>query len=390
MDSRLRPHQLSAMKRLSNGSILYGGVGTGKSRVALAYYMEHEGSRDVVVITTAKVRDSLHWEAEAAGFGVGKEKDATVRGVLTVDSWNNIAKYTDREDCFFIFDEQRLVGKGKWVKSFLKIAKRNRWILLSATPGDNWLDYIPVFIANGFYKNRTQFIAEHVIQAPYVKFFKVAGYTNVGKLVRYRNQILVKMKYETEAEKRTVVHFVDYDKEMFERVVKERWNDEKNRPIQNAAELFSCMRSVVNSDPSRLRAVQSLLSLHDRLVVFYNFDYELKALRGLSESVTVAEWNGHKHEELPDTEKWVYLVQYQAGSEGWNCTETNAICFYSLTYSYKNWHQAHGRIDRLNTEFAKLFYYVLRSKSPIDAAVWRALMNKQDFQESEILANEWA
>lgn len=423
----LYPHQRKAVDELHNGAILWGDVGTGKTITAAAYYIEKEAPRDVVVITTAKKRDSLDWQRDFGRYGVGRTEDCTVAGTLTVDSWNNIGTYKDREGYFFIFDEQRVVGSGKWTKDFIRIAHRNRWILLSATPGDTWLDYIPVFIANGFYKNRTEFLREHVVFSRWSKFPKVERYIGVNKLVKLRNSILVHMPYERHTTRKVEKITVDYDRELFERVLTDRWHVYEARPLRDVAELFSVMRKVVNSSTTRLEAIRSLTSKHPRLIVFYNFDYELMALRSLVSSIEkeklsetmqgaeewtskstssnklsggsktsstsnsscplmMAEWNGHKHESIPDSERWVYLVQYQAGSEGWNCIETDAMVFYSLTYSYKNWHQAFGRIDRLNTPYDVLHYYILLSNSVIDKAIMRALMSKKSFNESRWLS----
>lgn len=376
----LAPHQERALTSLRNGKILWGGVGAGKSRVAVAYYMQHEEPKNVFVITTAKKRDSLDWDKEFAAVSISKYEDSTIGGVLTVDSWNNIEKYVGLRNCFFIFDEQRLVGHGSWVKSFLKIARNNDWILLSATPGDTWLDYIPVFVANGFYKNRTQFKLEHVVYAPYTKFPRVDRYLNEQKLMRLRNQILVHMPYEKHTVRHQKIIRIEHDVKLMEKVVKTRWNPYEERPIRDVTELLAVLRKVANTDTSRLRALRERLSHHNRLIVFYNFNYELEALRGLKDDLTVAEWNGHKHDDVPETDRWVYLVQYAAGSEGWNCTDTDAMLFYSLTYSYKNWEQAHGRIDRMNSPFFDLWYYVLRSNSVIDMAIWRSLKAKQSFQ----------
>jgi len=383
----LYPHQQDALRNLGNGKILWGAVGTGKSLVAAAYYVEKEAPRPVIVITTAKKRDSLEWEGEFVKYGVGKSKDATTKGVLTVDSWNNIAKYTDVVDAFFIFDEQRLIGTGKWVKSFLKIAKRNRWILLSATPGDTWLDYIPVFVANGFYKNQTDFKREHVVYKTYSKFPKVDRYTGLGRLLRLRNSLLVEMPYLAHTVRHITDVTVSHDKDLFNKVVKRKWNVYTNKPLRNVTELFITMRKVANSHSSRLTAVKALLDVHPRLIVFYNFDYELEALRTL-DGVEIGEWNGHKHQPIPKTERWVYLVQYAAGAEGWNCTTTDAMVFYSLPYSYKLWHQAHGRIDRLNTPYRDLWYYVLKGTSLIDTAVAKALSEKRNFNESAFYARK--
>ena len=380
----LKPHQKLALTQLSNGMILWGGVGSGKSKVAVAYYLEKEQPRDIYVITTAKKRDSLDWESEFAAAAIGKHPDATIAGLLTVDSWNNIGKYTEVTEAFFIFDEQRLVGSGSWVKSFLKIAKKNHWILLSATPGDTWLDYIPVFVANGFYKNRTAFKREHVVYKPYAKFPKVERYLNPGRLVALRNKILLHMPYEKLTYRHSIVREVEYNKELLESVLKKRWHIYQDRPIRDIAELFIVLRKVVNSDPSRVKAVRAILSSNPKMIVFYNFDYELEALRRLEDVTTVAEWNGHKHEEIPETDSWVYLVQYVAGSEGWNCVKTDTVVFYSLTYSYKNWEQAHGRIDRINTNYIDLYYYVLKSKSVVDQAIWRSLKAKKNFNVGKV------
>ncbi|QBZ73614.1 DNA helicase [Streptomyces phage RosaAsantewaa] len=378
----LYPHQRAAVDSLSNGKILWGGVGTGKSLTAAAYYMEKEAPRDVYVITTAKKRDSLDWEKEFVKFGVYKSKDATVTGgVLTVDSWNNIKKYQNIHGAFFILDEQRLVGSGAWVKAFINISRKNHWIMLTATPGDTWMDYIAVFVANGFYKNKTEFVREHVVYNSYSKFPKVDHYVNVGRLLKQRNQLLVHMPYKRHTTRKHIDVPVDYDTEKFNAVLKERWNPYENRPVRSLAELFYVMRKVVYSDPSRLEAVRRLTVTHPRPIVFYNFDYELEALRSLGGEVPVAEWNGKKHEEIPTDDRWLYLVQYTAGAEGWNCTTTDTTVFYSLTYSYRVWHQAHGRIDRLNTPFSVLRYYTLLSNSPMDRVVKHALAEKHSFNE---------
>lgn len=378
----LYSHQRQALNKLRNGSILWGGVGSGKSRVAAEYYMMHEAPKDVYVITTAKKRDSKDWVGEFARFGVGPTE--SVQGKLVVDSWNNLHKYVTVSDQFFIFDEQRLVGSGQWVKSFLKVAKANRWIMLSATPGDTWLDYIPVFVANGFYKNRTEFKREHVVYSSYAKFPKVERYIAVGKLVKYRNQILVKMPYYKETQRHEVTCWTEYDKDLYNKIYKERWNPWEKRPVKEVGELFHCIRKVVNTHVSRSHKLAELLEEHDKVIVFYNFDYELEMIRSLLslEGATWAEWNGHKHEEIPKTDKWVYVCQYIAAAEGWNCTETNAVVFWSLTYSYKLWEQAHGRIDRIDTPFVDLYYYVLRSRAPIDFAVFRSLKAKKSFQHA--------
>lgn len=422
MGVTLDAHQIKALKNLDNGKILCGGVGTGKSRTAVAYWYIHEcggyvpvngvgerkpmkAAKPLYVITTAKKRDSLDWLKECTAFGVSTNGDDHPEGIcVQVDSWNNIAKYVGVKNAFFVFDEQRVVGSGAWVKSFLKIAVENRWILLSATPGDTWLDYIPVFVANGYYKNATEFKREHVVYRPFVRYPQVQRYVGERRLEAYRDGLLVDMPLARLTKRIERFCMVDYDKEKFDTAYIDRWNPYEDEPIKDAGELFRVMRKIVNEDPSRLETIERLFSgsdlglkavekihkKHPRLIIFYSFDYELEILRGLRESlgVDLAEWNGHKHEELPTSESWIYLVQYVSGAEGWNCVTTDSMIFYSLHYSYKVVEQAKGRIDRMNTTYRDLFYYTLRSNSVIDRMIWRALQNKKVFNEKKALKFE--
>lgn len=381
-------HQKLAINLLRTGSILCGGVGSGKSRTAVAYYYLNELPKDLYVITTAAKRDTLDWERECSLFMLSTNRSASIDGMkLVVDSWNNIKKYTDIKNSFFIFDEQRVIGSGSWVKSFLKIVKENNWILLSATPGDTWMDYIPAFIANGFYKNRTQFIREHVVYNSFTKFPKINHYTGQNKLERLKNSILVNMEYVKPTESIYKDMISEYDEDLFELVFKKRWNPYTKLPIKDIAELCFVARKVSNSDPSRLSIIKNIIEKHRKVIIFYNFNYELEILRNLEKvkGLIVNEYNGHKHDPIPDGEYWVYLVQYISGSEGWNCITTNTAIFYSLNYSYRIMTQAAGRIDRLNTPYTKLYYYNIFSNSLIDKEIKKALKNKKNFNERSFL-----
>ena len=404
MGFALDDYQLDAMHRLKTGSILCGAVGSGKSRTALAYYFTKEGGklepyspmdfpRDLYIITTAMKRDRLEWEGELVPFLMSTDDNRNIYGnKITVDSWNNIKKYKDIESAFFIFDEQRVVGNGVWVKSFLQIAKHNDWILLTATPGDTWSDYIPVFIANGFYKNRTEFLNRHAVWKRYTKYMQVDHYIETGRLIRLRNEILVTMDYKKPAESVSINVDSSYDIFEYKEIVATRWNKVKNEPITSAADFCYELRRVVNSSVDRLLAVQDIVSRKRKVIVFYNYNYELDILMNAEyetldgEKCAVAQWNGHVHEPIPDTDAGVYLVQYTAGSEGWNCTLTDTIIFYSQSYSYKAMQQAAGRIDRRNTPFKTLYYYYIKSKAPIDIAVSRALKQKKQFNEAAFSA----
>lgn len=378
MLENLYQHQQTAVRQMHDGCILVAEVGLGKSRTALAYYILNHPNESLYIITTAKKRDSKEWDEELAVFNIEN---------CVVDSWNNIKKYTEVKDAFFIFDEQRVVGCGAWVKSFYKIAKKNKWILLTATPGDTWADYIPVFVANGFYRNKTDFNSQHVVFKPFMKYPVIDRYVDTGILIRQRNQILVVMKKEKQAVKVKEDIIVDFDRFLYRKVFRDRWNIYEDEPILETGKLCYLLRRVVNSDPSRARVVKELLEKHSKAIIFYNFTYELNILRELATNLgfEIGEWNGEKHTDVPTGDRWVYLCQYTAAAEGWNCITTNVIIFYSQNYSYRTTVQSAGRIDRINTPFTELYYYTLRSVAPIDLAIRRALSNKQNFNERTFL-----
>ena len=376
----LREYQKDALSKMHNGCILCGGVGSGKSLTALAYAKLH-GYLDVYIITTARKRDTNEWESDIQKHG-GLEEYA-----FKVDSWNNIKKYVDVKDAFFIFDEQRVIGHGEWVKCFLQITKKNKWILLSATPGDSWEDYIPVFIANGFYKNRTEFLHQHAVFSKFSKYPKIEKYIDEGLLIFYKDKILVPMNFNRKTTQHHINVFCDYDVTKYRYVMRNRWDIFNNKPIEQISSLCYTLRRIVNDNDNKSREVEKIQKLHNRLIIFYNFDYELERLKKISylKDTVIAEWNGHKHESIPTSKRWVYLVQYTAGAEGWNCTDTDTIVFFSPNYSYKIMVQSAGRIDRLNTSFVDLYFYHIKTKSIIDIAINSALSKKKNFNEKSLI-----
>lgn len=399
-------HQLKALDQIHNGCILCGGVGSGKSITALAYYYRQNGGvipaksytrmkdpKDLYIITTARKRDTREWLIDMAPFLLTDiEEDKVYDHKVVIDSWNNIKKYVNVKDAFFIFDEQRVVGYGTWTMSFLDITAKNEWILLSATPGDTWSDYMPVFIANGFYRHKTDFVDQHVIYDRFAKYPKIARYVDTGRLLRLKSRVMVYMDFarDTIAHHETV--WCQYNQILYKDLITNRFNLETNKPFLNANELCIALRKVVNSDPSRVQQVFDIVSERKKAIVFYNYDYELDILRAIGDELSktldgfeYAEWNGHMHQDIPQTPCWMYLVQYNAGSEGWNCTKTDTLIFYSQNYSYKIMTQAAGRIDRLNTPYRDLYYYHLKSRASIDLAISRALAQKKQFNEQRFV-----
>lgn len=393
--------QMEAVKKARNGSILNGSVGSGKSRTGLFYYFKENGGwiegsdytpmknpKDLYIITTAKKRDSLEWNTELTWYRLSTDPEVNYyKNKVVVDSWNNIKKYAEIKGAFFLLDEDRVTGSGAWVKAFLKIAKNNDWIILSATPGDTYMDYWAVFVANGFYKNKTEFQREHVVYSRFAKFPQIERYIGTQRLDRLRNRILIDMTVQRHTKPHHEDVYCNYNVQFYKDIFKKRWNPYKDEPIQQASSLCYVLRRIVNEDESRQVTLLELLEDHPKAIIFYNFDYEREILLnlGYAEGTKIAEWSGHAHQPVPTGNKWIYLTQYNSGCEGWNCITTDTIIFYSQNYSYKVITQAAGRIDRLNTKFIDLYYYHLKSRSGIDLAISKALKEKKQFNENRWL-----
>lgn len=397
MEEFLYPHQKEALKKMFNGCLLNGGTGSGKSRTGIYYFFSKYGGKidkdgytpmrpnppDLYILTTAKKKSDKEWEGELVPFGLypdPKTKRTRYGNKVVIDSWQVIKKYEDVKDACFIFDENKINGKGVWAKAFLKITKYNRWIILSATNGDKFEDYATVFIAHGFFKNRTDFSNAHLIYSRYSKFPQIIGYRDELYLYRLRDSLLIDMDFERHTKQLHEDISCSYNISAYRDVMRKRWNPYTDEPITQASALCYVLRRIVNSDSSRQVALLELLEDHPKAIIFYSFDYELDILLNLGymEGTKIAQYNGHVHEPIPDGDRWVYLVNYSA-AEAWNSIQTDTVIFFSQTYSYKTLKQASGRIDRLNTPFTDLHYYHLKSKSGIDLAISKALSQKKKF-----------
>ena len=390
--------QMEAVEKSFVGCVLNGDVGTGKSRTGLFVYFKDQGGwiegsdytpmenpKDLIILTTAMKRDRREWESELTWYRLSTDPKLNYyANKVIVDSWNNIKKYKDYTGCYFLFDEDRIRGSGTWTKTFLKITKNNDWIMLSATPGDDWLDYWALFVANGFYRNKSDFIDKHVNYDPRCRNYpRITGYRNIERLTRLRDKILIDMTIERHTKPRHEDVYCSYDIPLYKDVMRRRWDPYRDEPIQQASSLCYILRRIVNSDETRQVKLLELLEDHPKAIVFYNFDYEREILLnlGYEEGTEIAEWSGHAHQDLPTGDRWVYLVQYTAGCEGWCAITTDTMIFFSQNYSYTVMKQAEGRINRLNTKFVDLYYYHLKSRSGIDLAISKALKEKKRFNE---------
>lgn len=371
-----KDYQKRAINQMHNGCILCGGVGAGKSLTSLGYIDKVYPSGTVYIITPARKRNTGEWFDDIRKNDMDETR-------FVVDSWNNLSKYKDVKDAFFLFDEQKVSGKGTWAKSLIRIAKSNQWILLSATPGDTYDDYATVLIANGFVRNRTTWYDEYCVTKSQ-PFFHIVDHKNKDVIDMMIRRIFIKMDYQS-------------DKKRIERVIPiqaRSAGEEKEilmthkapgaqMPFTTFAAAIAYVRMNCYDKSKKTEALRKIIEKHKKIIVFYNFLSEKLEIEraAIDANVTINFYNGQRHDPIPDTDEWVYGVQYNSGAEAWNCITTNAMVFYSPNYSYKTMEQAHGRIDRVNSPYECLYYYMLLNELNIDNKVMNALSSKKDFNE---------
>ena len=381
---KLLKYQEEAIQKLHSGSVLYGATGSGKSLTGLAYYMRCWSHLDLYIITTSKKRNAGEWEEEIAKLGCPPPK--------AIDSWNRLKNYRMVSDAFFLFDEHKVGGHGKWAQSMITIAKKNKWILLTATPGDVWDDYASIFIANEFVKNKTTWNEDFCIFDRISKYPKIIGYQREDVLKNMRDAVLVPMEYQSEKVPIPYVipYKVDHEEEAYVLARRKSLRHPEMRAFRNTSAMFAYMRMNLPDKESKIQALADVLKKEPKAIIFYNFTPEKYEIENAARQVNIPffQYNGQIKDNVPDGDTWVYAVQYTAGAEAWNCITCRTVIFYSMNYSYKVMTQAKGRIDRCNSPFDELhYYYFISPDFEIDQEILNALTRKEKFNE-EALANK--
>lgn len=119
-------------------------------------------------------------------------------------------------------------------------------------------------------------------------------------------------------------------------------------------------------------------STNDRLIVFYNFEHELKILEDMMYSDDfrrpVSIVNGFEKDLkcYEECENSVTFIQYQAGAMGLNLQKANKIIYFTPTLNCDLWMQSKKRIHRIG-QSKPCMYYMLVCKNSVEEKIYEAL-----------------
>lgn len=136
----------------------------------------------------------------------------------------------------------------------------------------------------------------------------------------------------------------------------------------------------------KLAAFSDLLeSTSDRLIVFYNFNAELDALKHISDILgRVSSIVNGKYKDLyayDQKNDSVTFLQYQAGAMGLNLQKANKIVYFTPPLSSELFEQSKKRIHRIGQN-KPCFYYYLICKSSVEEKIYRTLKMRKDYTEA--------
>lgn len=394
------------------------------------------GKPNVLVVTTASVRDSRGFEREMDKFCDMFDSWYISLSSFSVVSWSGLNKWLDAnwgslDEWAIIFDEIQRGKAGissKQGKAMLQICKRTDcWTGWTATPGDKWEDYYAYFTITGYTRTKTEFRKRFCVMQNY-PFPKLLAKKNEEEYMRIKNAIwhevdssemadelpetihqTIKFKQPTGYKQLMKTHeldgeFLDNASALAHAARRLCGSKQKldwlvdfveglgSGGIGNKDEL--CIRQssawINGADNNVLDKIRDEVKekYHDNnhsVLVFYSYETEREAIEKALKGKVGKIWNinGKEHDvPMEDTigKHDVVLAQWQAGAFGLNLQFMNYWVSFSPSYSYTISEQARKRIHRKGqTKICKYWYLVC--ENTIDEDVYACLKDKKEFDE---------
>ena len=366
-------------------------TGTGKTIMGLHHHQTYFKDKKLLIVAPASKINEGGWQRTITEHYPHIEYETCTYNMLS-------KKYKDYKDYFVIFDEcHRLKNStGVWGKAGYNLTKiASGFILLSATPIPNgWEDSINYFKMFGLTKNKTSFIRNNAIVSLDMGYMEILGWRNETKLKNMWKSISRRLSKEDAIDLPPLVfkeiHFKP--SAIYNIIQKDRMYD--GIVYDNQMKLRHGLRLNV-SLKNKIDYIKDFVdSTNDNIIIFYNYDEELKLLQENIQKKTYI-CNG-KIKDYPKESEWdkvkntVTLANYKSGSEAVEFTYANIIVYFSPTESYTEYYQSYGRCYR-NKQTKKVTAYKFITDETIETDIYKSLDNKQDFNynlwEKEKLEN---
>lgn len=384
-------------------------TGTGKTVMALAHYDKHAYLKPLLILAPASKVQTGDWDREIKEYFAGRfvpeyeiwsyEKFSRVPSIAQYKKTGDRGVWRDwlnRHPRGFamIADEVHKAknpqsGVGKRV--FEVAAACDVFLGLSATPLPNgWIDAANYFKIFKFTQNITAFKKRYCNIQTYKGFPEIVGYYHEGELQSNWNHIAKPLSKQMALDLPpiTTVPISLPAGPNYIKVQKERLFGDKF--LDNPSALMHALRQSI-IEPKVVWLNSFLEGVSDNVVIFYNYVEErqqiLAMIKKSHKRRQVFRQDGEKH-EVPGKDKWgglrrtITLAQYQSGSTGIELTYAATTVYFSPTYSYSNYEQSIGRIER-HGQSKKMTLYLLCAPTTLEKDVWAALRNKKDFQEKQ-------
>ena len=391
-----------------DNSAFYYDMGLGKTFIG-SERMRLYGERvNIVVCQKSKIKDWCeHFKehyTDYAVFDLTNKKDMQAFMIYPIYKCIGIINYElayRREELRQLKDFTMMLDESSMIKNetakrtkFILSLKPSHTILLSGTPTDGKYEFLYSQlrllgwkITKTAYYNR--YIKTELRSYGGPMFRVVTGYKNVSELkekLREYGAVFAKAEEVIKLpEKKFIKEYStvssDYKKFMKDRVIK---IDDKELTGDStlSKRLYARMLCSAYSKDKISRLIDLVNSTSDRVIIFYNFNTELEALRKVLFDRPISIVNGQVKDlkEYENNDNSVTLIQYQAGAMGLNLQKANRIIYFSLPERSELFEQSKARICRIGQE-KQCYYHIMMCHKSVEEKIYECLLMRKDYTD---------
>ena len=383
-------------------------MGLGKTFIGSERLRLYGKRVNIVVCQKSKIKDWCeHFKehyTDYAVFDLTNKKDMQTFITYPIYKCIGIINYElayRREELRKLKDFTMMLDESSMIKNetakrtkFILSLKPSHTILLSGTPTDGKYEFLYSQlrllgwkITKTAYYNR--YIKTELRSYGGPMFRVVTGYKNVSELkaklkeygaVFAKAEEVIKLPEKTFIKEYSTVSS-DYKKFMKDRIIK---IDDKELTGDStlSKRLYARMLCSAYSKDKISRLIDLVNSTSDRVIIFYNFNTELEALRKVLFDRPISIVNGQIKDlkAYENNDNSVTLIQYQAGAMGLNLQKANRIIYFSLPERSELFEQSKARICRIGQE-KQCYYHIMMCHKSVEEKIYECLLMRKDYTD---------
>lgn len=391
-----------------DNSAFYYDMGLGKTFIGSERLRLYGERMNIIVCQKSKIKDWCeHFKehyTDYAVFDLTNKKDMQAFMIYPIYKCIGIINYElayRREELRKLKDFTMMLDESSMIKN--ETAKRTKFILslnpshtilLSGTPTDGKYEFLYSQlrllgwkITKTAYYNR--YIKTELRSYGGPMFRVVTGYKNVSELkaklkecgaVFAKAEEVIKLPEKKFIKEYSTVSS-DYKKFMKDRVIK---IDDKELTGDStlSKRLYARMLCSAYSKDKISRLIDLVNSTSDRVIIFYNFNTELEALRKVlfDRPISIVNGQAKNLKAYENNDNSVTLIQYQAGAMGLNLQKANRIIYFSLPERSELFEQSKARICRIGQE-KQCYYHIMMCRKSVEEKIYECLLMRKDYTD---------